>query len=479
MNKEFSESLRQAIRKELVRQQIKLVILDDDPTGIQTVHSCLLLTDWTEESLKKAFEHPEPFFYLLTNTRAMTRDEAEAVTRQAMEAVLEANQGFRLIFISRSDSTLRGHFPLETDVMCQVLQEQGIDVFPCQFLIPAFIEADRLTRQGVQYMISDGKAIPVAETEFARDNVFAYHHSDLKGYIEEKTGLENFRYISLGEGNFQSLSEEERRDWLESLWKRREFAAVSPYPFLGTSLLDVEDTVPTFVTLDVGQYADLQRFALALLQASANFPGAIVIRSSSSLPMAMSGIEPQELLSKSDFMGAHGAQSDDSFPGLFVVGSHVRKTTEQLEQLLQCEGTIGIDVDVEAILSSPGDLLKKILEEVCNTARKGQTPVLFTSRREIRLDDPEARQHLGQTVSDFLVSVVRHLPYRPAYLIGKGGITSHDLLTKGLQVKTATVMGQILKGVPCICTPDKLPYVIFPGNVGDLNALADIYLKLK
>ncbi|MBQ2791866.1 MAG: hypothetical protein IJE98_01990, partial [Oscillospiraceae bacterium] len=46
----------------------------------------------------------------------------------AMETVLEVNRefGYRLIFISRSDSCLRGHFPLETDVMRRVLQEYGV-----------------------------------------------------------------------------------------------------------------------------------------------------------------------------------------------------------------------------------------------------------------------------------------------------------------------------------------------------------------
>ena len=102
-----------------------MVVLDDDPTGIQTVHSCLLLTCWDSASLHQAFTHEQPFFYVLTNTRAMSRDEAARVVREVMEAVLEvaAHYDYRLIFVSRSDSCLRGHFPLETDVMRTVLAE--------------------------------------------------------------------------------------------------------------------------------------------------------------------------------------------------------------------------------------------------------------------------------------------------------------------------------------------------------------------
>ena len=167
-----------------------MVVLDDDPTGIQTVHSCLLLTCWDSASLHQAFTHEQPFFYVLTNTRAMSRDEAARVVREVMEAVLEvaAHYDYRLIFVSRSDSCLRGHFPLETDVMRTVLAEHHIPVWTRIPFVPAFIEAGRVTVGGTHYMRSEGRLIPVAETEFARDNVFGYHTSVLRDYIVEKGG---------------------------------------------------------------------------------------------------------------------------------------------------------------------------------------------------------------------------------------------------------------------------------------------------
>ena len=69
-----------------------MVVLDDDPTGIQTVHGCLLITHWDEKSVRLGFEDQEPFFYILTNTRAMTRQEAERVTREAREMVVRVNE---------------------------------------------------------------------------------------------------------------------------------------------------------------------------------------------------------------------------------------------------------------------------------------------------------------------------------------------------------------------------------------------------
>ncbi|MDE6646386.1 MAG: hypothetical protein K2K03_00905, partial [Prevotella sp.] len=104
--------------------------------------------------------------------------------------------------------------------------------------------------------------------------------------------------------------------------------------------------------------------------------------------------------------------------------------------------------------------------------------VIYTSRQELRLDDADQRQHLGQRVSDFLVGVAYRLPFTPSYLVGKGGITSNDILTKGLGIRTARVMGQVVPSVPCVMTHD-FPYIIFPGNVGTADSLREVYMKLK
>ena len=403
-----------------------MVVLDDDPTGIQTVHGCLLITRWDEESVRLGFEDAEPFFYILTNTRAMTRDEAEQVTREAMEMVLKVNQdyGYQLIIVSRSDSCLRGHFPLETDVMRQCLVEHGYSVYPKTPFCPAFIEAGRVTIDGIHYMKDGKQLIPVSQTEFARDNVFAYHTSILTEYIKEK----------------------------------------------GANPDDYE-------IVDAESYDELYRFARHLtsdiLHQTSAFslhPSAIVIRSSSSLPKALSGISDQPLLDRTILKQAG--------VGCFVVGSHVKKTTQQLERLLQAEGTCAIEVDVQRILDDSALLMSETLDTIRQVVEMGLTPVIYTSRQEIRLDDANQRQHLGQQVSDFLVDIVYRLPFTPSYLVGKGGITSHDILTKGLGIRSARVLGQVIPSVPCVMAPH-FPYIIFPGNVGNEESLREVYLKLK
>lgn len=399
-----------------------MVVLDDDPTGIQTVHGCLLITQWDEQHVREAFQDEEPFFYILTNTRAMTRDEAAQVTRNAMEMVLRVNQdyGYRLIIVSRSDSCLRGHFPLETDVMRQCLVEHGYSVYEKTPFCPAFIEAGRVTIEGVHYMKDGNRLIPVSETEFARDNVFAYHTSVLRDYIQEK--------------------------------------GANP---------DDYDIV------DAQSYNELYAYAEHLTSDIIPQTSAIVIRSSSSLPKALSGIPDIPLLDKSILLPLTSHHSP-----LFIVGSHVKKTTQQLERLLQAKGTCAIEVDVQRILDDAALLMSETLDTIQQVVEMGLTPVIYTSRQEIRLDDANQRQHLGQQVSDFLVDIVYRLPFTPSYLVGKGGITSHDILTKGLGIKSARVLGQIVNSVPCVMARD-FPYIIFPGNVGNEDSLAEVYLKLR
>ncbi len=444
--------------KELLRaSRIKLIALDDDPTGIQTVHGCLLLTEWSEESLHRAFRDEAGFFYVLTNTRAMTAAQAAETTRQAMTAILKVSRSynFRLLFVSRSDSTLRGHFPLETDIMHQVLQEFHIDTLPLTFFAPAFIEVGRLSIEGVHYLKDGNKLIPVNETEFARDNVFAYHHANIKDYIAEKLGTQAFGY--------------------------ERFAKNSNLEDLQAAIHRLTGIEPAFISVDADTYADLDNFARCLLQWMTAQASTVVLRTSSSLPKALSGIDDQPLLDKNTFCGP---EQREEHQGLFIVGSHVKKSTAQLVQLLQQPDTEPFELDVNDILHGSETLRLRLLSTLARADAQGLTPVVYTSRQELRLDNADERQALGQRISAFLVSIVEELPYRPAWLVAKGGITSHDILTKGLGVKQARVMGQILAGVPCIRTGEDarfahLPYVIFPGNVGDENSLAEVYNKLR
>jgi uncharacterized protein YgbK (DUF1537 family) len=450
-----SENLRLEIADFLRENYIKIVVLDDDPTGIQTVHGCYLLTNWREENLRAAFADEQPFFYLLTNTRAMTAQQAEQTLREAMRAVLKANeaQKFRLIFVSRSDSTLRGHFPLEPEIMREEAEKSGGKISLPTFFIPTFFEAGRYTVEGVHYMREGEKLTPVAETEFARDNVFGYTQSNLTEYICEKS---QGKISPAQVGNIS----------IDALRNRNVERALT------------ENFGKKYVAVDAFDYSDLRKFSLALLRTFCESGNtAAVLRTSSSLPKALSGIADIPLLNTKIISGKKGA-------GIFIVGSHVKKSTTQLSALLAAQNVAGVEVDVDEILRAPEVLLKKTEEQLLALFQKNITPVVYTSRTERRSADLALRQLNGQKISEFLVEIVRNLPFQPAYLVAKGGITSHDILTKGLEIERARVLGQILSGVPAVRTAADnrfpgMPYIIFPGNVGSEEALKEVLEKLQ
>ena len=434
--------------------QPKIIVLDDDPTGSQTVHSCLLLMQWDVETLCQGLRDPSPIFFVLTNTRALSAAAAEAVTRevcQNLKAAIAREAITDFLVVSRSDSTLRGHYPVETDAIAQELGP-----FDAHFLVPAFFEGGRITRDSTHYLIVNGQPTPVHETEFAQDSVFGYSTSYLPDYVAEKTA-----------GRIPSASVER--------FTLADLRAGS----LGR-LLALEHNVCCAV--DGETQADLNQFAQDLLAAAAQGKK-FLFRSAASILTALAALPPQPI--DADHMGTYVRGGR---PGAIIVGSHVQKTTQQLENLLLEPGVIGIEVDVaqlrEGSPAAHSALLADSLQRVNRAHDDGQVPVVYTSRQELTFDTVQARLDFGVAVSALLMAVVKGLPQDIGFLISKGGITSNDTLSTGLALRTARLLGQILPGVSAVRTPSDhpqfpdLPVVLFPGNVGDQGALALAYRRL-
>ncbi len=430
-------------------EQTKIIVLDDDPTGSQTVHGCLLLTRWDVATLKEALADAAPLFFVLTNTRGMSAGAAAAVTREVCHNLKQALAGTDInpVFVSRSDSTLRGHYPVETDVMAEELGP-----FDAHFLVPAFFEGGRVTRDSIHYLRSDGKEIPVHETEFARDSVFGYRHSYLPDYVEEKTA-----------GRIKAAAV--KRLLLADLRTgvQRQLLAFSRN---------------TCVVVDAETQDDLNRFAVDL-RSAATSGKRFLFRSAASLLTALAGLPPQPVPATEMARYVRGGK-----PGAVIVGSHVPKTTSQLKELLKLPGMAPIEVDVRRLPHDHVALLAELLARVETAYVAGQTPVIYTSRTERRFPDQAARLAFGEQVSGFLMDVVRGLPVTLGFLVSKGGITSNDVLSSGLALRIARLLGQILPGVSVVrCPPDHarfadMPVVIFPGNVGDDHALATVCQRL-
>jgi uncharacterized protein YgbK (DUF1537 family) len=432
----------------------KIIVLDDDPTGSQTVHGCLLLTRWDKDTLRDAIMDASPLFFVLTNTRGMAAKPAADITREVCKNLKLALAELKLsghdinpIMVSRSDSTLRGHYPVETDV---IAMEWG--AFDAHFLVPAFFEGGRITRDSVHYLMVDGKETPVHETEFARDSVFCYHHSYLPDYVEEKTAG-RIRAVEVE----RFLLRDVRGDCMPRLMRLRGNVCC---------------------VVDAETQDDLNHFA-EQLRLAANQGKRFLFRSAASLLTALANLPSQPVAAEDMKQYVR-----DGKAGAVIVGSHVRKTTAQLERLLKMPAVVAIEVDVEQLTKNRDALLAEIIRKCEQSHAAGKTPVVFTSRTEKAFPGPAARLAFGEMVSAFLMDVVRNLPETLGFLISKGGITSNDVLSTGLALRTSRVVGQILPGCSVVCCPSDhprypdLPVVIFPGNVGDDQALATAYGRL-
>ncbi|MBD0345997.1 MAG: four-carbon acid sugar kinase family protein [Coleofasciculus sp. Co-bin14] len=433
----------------------KIIVLDDDPTGSQTVHSCLLLTRWDVETLRLGLGDASPIFFVLTNTRALTPEQAAAVTREVchnLKIALETQEIKDFLVVSRSDSTLRGHYPVETDVIAE-----EVGPFDAHFLVPAFFEGGRITKESVHYLIIDGVPTPVHETEFARDSVFGYHHSYLPDYVEEKTkgriradSVERFLLDDIRHGSLERLQ----------------------------NLSDNQCGV-----VDAETQADLDKFAADVLTAAAEGKH-FLFRSAASVLTSLASLGSQPVAAAD--MAQYVRQGK---PGAVIVGSHVKKTTQQLECLLQAPGIVGVEVDVAHLLDESetqrAALLAGILERVREVHTTSKTPVVYTSRQELSFEDTQTRLAFGAAVSSLLMDIVRGLPEDIGFLISKGGITSNDVLSTGLALTSARLLGQIIPGCSVVRTPadhpqfPNMPVVLFPGNVGDADGLVTVYQRLS
>jgi len=454
-----------AVREALARARAlvdrKILVLDDDPTGIQTVYDVPVYTDWSQKTLCRALCEAGSLAFILTNSRGLTAPETAAVHTEIARHLAAAAEetGRRFLLVSRSDSTLRGHYPLETSVLRRELEARLGCRYDGEILMPYFREGGRLTVGNVHYVETGELLVPAGQTEFARDTTFAYTSSDLTEWCAERTGgaypAESVVTVSL----------EELR--------------APDYDGITRKLLSVHDFGK--VVVNAADDRDVEVFAAALFRAVAG-GREFMFRCAAGLVRVLGGVERRSLLTRSqicpDCPGRGGVG------GLVIVGSHVEKTTRQLQCLLEnVPETEGICFDASGALR-PGGLAaeeNRVTLAAEAAVRAGRTAVVYTSRKVLRVDSGSSEENLDLSVriSGAVTAVAAHIGVRPTFLVAKGGITSSDVGIKALGVRRAWVLGQIAPGVPVWRTGEEsrfpgLGYVIFPGNVGDVQTLKDV-----
>lgn len=442
------------IRRAVAQSAIRLVVLDDDPTGTQTVHGIPVLTTWSVSALEAELKDAGPGFFILTNSRSLTGAAAAQLNREigANLRQASANTGVPVEVISRSDSTLRGHFPGEVESLMEAMGTAGL---PC-ILVPCFFEGGRLTANDVHYVAEGERLVPAAQTPYARDAVFGYRHSNLRDWVQEKTGAS-----VTGDQVASVTLDDVRRGGPDRVTER--LKALSP----GSCCI-----------VNALEYRDLEVFVAGLL-AAADRGRQFVFRTAASLVRVRAGIPPRDLLDRSELTVENGNG------GLFVVGSYVPKTSAQLAALRETDGIVDIEVNVDALLDGARQptAVAAATAAANRAMARGRDAVLFTSRDLVVGADATANLDIGRRVSESLIDIVRGIDRQPRYLVAKGGITSSDVATRGLGVRRAMIMGQALPGVPVWRLGEEsrwpgMAYVVFPGNVGDDDSLAVIRQRL-
>jgi uncharacterized protein YgbK (DUF1537 family) len=431
-----------------------LGVLDDDPTGSQAVHDVQVVTVLAEDAYEAALGGPAATCFALTNTRSLDEPAASQLTTHAARGLMKAaaRRATRIQLISRSDSTLRGHVMAEVAALDAVHREVLGRGFDAVLLVPAFLEAGRLTAADVHWARTSSGLVAVGETEFARDPAFGYTASNLRDFVAEKAGstIRRSEVRSIGLADIRSGGPSMVRDLLASL---RDGA---------------------WAVVNATEYSDLETVACGVLQAE-RAGKSFLFRAGPSFVRALAGIEPKAPLRGNALFPA----GRPGRHGLIVVGSHVGQTSRQVAALRARGATTDIELDVRAVVRGKRDVVAATARQVTDALR-GSDVLLYTSRAFVAADGVADHLAIGRAVSAALSRVVREaLAARPAWILAKGGITSHDVALYGLGIRRAEVAGQLFPGMISVFRPIDAapgaygaPYVVFAGNVGDDAALA-------
>lgn len=429
-----------------------LIVLDDDPTGTQTVRDLDVLTEWTAAGIEQRLRQSHDPFFVLTNSRSLSNGAAVERAWTVGTAILAAEKatGRSTTVVSRSDSTLRGHFPSEVDALAHALGRPEARIV----LAPFFGDGGRVTIGDTHWLHVDGELLPAGRSEFAADATFGYRSSNLRDWIVEK---------GAGDRAVASVTLADLREGPNLV-----ATALTALPAAGVLIVNAETE------------RDIETAALGVVYAERDGVP-VIARTAASYVRARAAQPTHPLLPPSNLGSGR--------PGLVIVGSHVPTSTQQLTDLLAASGSIDLAL-VELDVGRSNDagpaarrMERSAADAVDASLRRGTVPVLATSRPLVRGDDRRRDLEVAAIVSDALVRIVQAMTSLPGWVVAKGGITSSDIATRALGVRRATVLGQVLPGVSVwrLASDSRWPgisYVVYPGNVGPPDGLRRAVIAL-
>ena len=436
---------------------MKIIVIDDDPTGSQLVHDCLLLLNWNYETLLKGLMSKSNLLFVLANTRSLSEEKVEKrlqeICNNLYKVLIENNISDDLLFVSRGDSTLRGHNFLEP-----YLINEYLGPFDATFHIPAFLEGNRKTINGKHFV----NGIPAHKTTFAKDIIFGYETNDLKKLLYKKSrskielkNIENLNCID-------QKSSYELKKYMENLKNN------------------------THVIVDIDKFSQLEKFSKIIRELIKNKK--FLFRTAASFLKAISSTKNPN---KSNFYYSQlrvRNNLNQFLPGLIIIGSYTDISTNQFKNLLEFDFFNAIEIDVEKfyeILFSKDketqiyQLKNFILEKISITLKNSCIPIIYTSRKEKILANNLDQMDFYNSLSSFVAEIVADIKHKIGYLISKGGITSNTILNSSFDVDYVYLEGQICSGISLVKVKlihnNYLPVITFPGNLGDDYSLKDVW----
>jgi uncharacterized protein YgbK (DUF1537 family) len=414
-----------------------LVVLDDDPTGVQTLGGIRVLLAWEAVSIAEALVG-RPSVHLITNSRARAPESARTLVAEAAQLTLASVPEAHVVL--RGDSTLRGHVREEYEALRAATAP---DSWPVLLLVPALPSAGRVTRGGVQMILRNGGSIPLDGTEYARDGVFSYSTAGLLGWAEERSGglfaAANGREIHLAElrrGGAGIVAEV-----LRELDSNGRPAVLAP---------DAE-TDDDLALIAEGYAAAIRAGVTALVRCAPAFAGVLAGTTASRL------VDPPP-------------SSEDGV--LLVCGSYVPSTTRQLGALATARPGTLVVVDADTLAGPDAEVeIARATAAASAVLRRERFAVIATTRTR---SEQTSSMAAGERIATGLARVAGLVEPRPPVIIAKGGITSAVTLRTGLGVDVADVVGPVLPGVSlwhAQAGGRPLDYLVVPGNVGDDDLL--------
>ncbi len=441
---------------------MKIIVIDDDPTGSQSVHDCLLLLNWDYETLLKGLQSNYRILFILANTRSLS----EKVVKKRLKEIcnnlkkISAAENIQddLLFVSRGDSTLRGHNFLEPDLINEYLGP-----FDATFHIPAFLEGNRITIDGKHYV----NGIPAHKTIFAKDNIFGYDTNDLKKLLYKKSKykieLKNIKNLHC----IEKYSLYELTKFMENLKNN------------------------THVIVDIDKFSQLEKFSDLIRELIKNKK--FLFRTAASFLKTISNTKNTN---KNNFYFSQlrlRNKLNHFLPGLIIIGSHTQISTKQLKKLLEINLFEAIELDVEKFYRI--NLLKDketqifkfkkiILEEIREIIRNSSLPVIFTSREVKVFANNFDQMDFYNSLSSFIAGIVADIKDEIGYLISKGGITTNTILNSSFNIDSVYLEGQICSGVSLVKAKlinknEDLPVITFPGNLGNDYYLVEVWKAIE